>query len=204
MGGLDDRSNIVILTPEEHFVAHVLLVKIYPDVKDLIIAVSKMTSGRGKELKKKHRKLYGWLRRKHAERMRELNSGSGNPSYGTMWIHQGTNNKRIKKNTPIPEGWEVGRKLKQKHCKVCDCKIEGQKKYCDECRHLKHKAYRPPPYTGWNTKYPTQIIVKLLMQNDFDCHRVQKLLKAPDGGIQFRIKQIAALVQSGKDVILRR
>ena len=30
MGGTDDASNISILTPEEHYIAHLLLVKMYP------------------------------------------------------------------------------------------------------------------------------------------------------------------------------
>jgi hypothetical protein len=33
MGGTDDEENLVELTPEEHYVAHQLLVKIYPKNK---------------------------------------------------------------------------------------------------------------------------------------------------------------------------
>jgi len=39
--------------------------------------------------------------------------GSGNSQYGTMWITDGTINKKIKKNDTIPEGFKKGRVLKQ-------------------------------------------------------------------------------------------
>ena len=35
MGGNDSKENLVILTAEEHYVAHQLLVKIYPNQKGL-------------------------------------------------------------------------------------------------------------------------------------------------------------------------
>jgi hypothetical protein len=58
MGGDNSPANIVALTPEEHYVAHQLLVKMYPTVKGLATAVLRMArqcSGN---------KAYGWLRRR--------------------------------------------------------------------------------------------------------------------------------------------
>jgi len=57
MNGSDDISNIVDLTPEEHYLAHLLLVKIYPGNRPLLFAV-KMMSGQG------NNKKYGWIKRK--------------------------------------------------------------------------------------------------------------------------------------------
>ena len=45
LGGDDSRENLVALTPEEHFVAHQLLVKIYPQVPQLAYAALMMTVG---------------------------------------------------------------------------------------------------------------------------------------------------------------
>ena len=45
MGGTDDRDNLCQLTPREHFVAHQLLTKMYPDNNDLAYAVLMMTTG---------------------------------------------------------------------------------------------------------------------------------------------------------------
>lgn len=35
--------------------------------------------------------------------------GTNNPQFGTMWITNGTENKKIKKEEQIPAGWKVGR-----------------------------------------------------------------------------------------------
>ena len=37
--------------------------------------------------------------------------GERNSQYGTMWITNGTNNKKLKKSEPIPDGWYKGRRL---------------------------------------------------------------------------------------------
>lgn len=44
MGGHDDVNNLVLLTAREHFVAHQLLIKIYPNVDKLVYAAHKMMS----------------------------------------------------------------------------------------------------------------------------------------------------------------
>jgi len=62
-GGSNNKSNIVKLTAEEHYVAHQLLVKIYPNEKGLVYAVSMMTCGSHKNHRNTN-KSYGWLRRK--------------------------------------------------------------------------------------------------------------------------------------------
>lgn len=67
MGGNNDNSNLVELTPEEHFVAHQLLVKMYPDNYKLVFALT-MMSGK-KTGRSVNNKLYGWLRRKHRAAM---------------------------------------------------------------------------------------------------------------------------------------
>src|SRR5580704_18811987 len=68
MGGGNDRDNIVRLTPEEHYVAHQLLVKLYPGNTALIAAACLMT-GKPSPLTGRTggNKLHGWLRRRYAE-----------------------------------------------------------------------------------------------------------------------------------------
>lgn len=65
MGGPDEQSNLVKLTPEEHFVAHQLLVKIYPKNQKLIYAAAMMTKGHNG--KRANNKFYGWIRKRFAE-----------------------------------------------------------------------------------------------------------------------------------------
>lgn len=42
---------------------------------------------------------------------RSKNRGSDNPQYGTMWITNGHNNRKIKRLDPVPEGWYKGRSM---------------------------------------------------------------------------------------------
>lgn len=51
LGGTDDIDNLVRLTAREHFVAHRLLAKIYPDSKELTLALVLMIRGRGRDNK---------------------------------------------------------------------------------------------------------------------------------------------------------
>lgn len=112
MGGSDAKSNIALLTPEEHFFAHVILVKLHPDVPKLILAVNMMGCGhRGKRA----RKIYGWLKRKHAEYMSQLQSGKNNSAYGLRWITNGIVSKRVCAEDGIPDGWVFGRAKKAKN-----------------------------------------------------------------------------------------
>ena len=64
LGGTDADINLVNLTAEEHFVAHQLLAKIYPDNNKLMSALSKMCSSSSKN--KRTNKWYGWIRKRYA------------------------------------------------------------------------------------------------------------------------------------------
>jgi hypothetical protein len=62
LGGNDDADNLVTLTPEEHYLAHLLLVKMYPKCTPLVQAAVIMTSHNTSY--RVNNKLYGWLRRR--------------------------------------------------------------------------------------------------------------------------------------------
>lgn len=120
LGGNDDYSNLVALTPEEHFFAHVLLVKIYPANLNLISAVQKMTQGyKGKRT----RKMYGWLKRRFAAYMSTLQTGASNSQYGTKWITNGISSVKISKDANLPNGWINGRCIKPKSTEWIDINI---------------------------------------------------------------------------------
>lgn len=65
MGGSDSPDNLVRLTPEEHFVAHLLLVKMYPSEPKLVYAANMM--GGHNPHNGRNNKTHGWLRRKSSE-----------------------------------------------------------------------------------------------------------------------------------------
>lgn len=124
MGGSDEQENLVNLTPEEHYVAHQLLVKIYPDNDSLIYAACMMVPNRP------NNKLYGWLRRKLSKTRSRQQTGKTNSNFGSIWITDGLINRKIKGE--IPNGWKRGRfipkmrldfDLKCSHCgKQFKCK----------------------------------------------------------------------------------
>lgn len=64
MGGSDDPENLVDLTPEEHFVAHQLLVKMYPKNIRLVRACDVMSKDTKTNKYWRRNKMYGWLRRR--------------------------------------------------------------------------------------------------------------------------------------------
>jgi len=62
MNGTDDIENIVKLFPEEHYIAHQLLVKMYPTNPKLVYALIIMTGKR--ENISRNNKMYGWLKKR--------------------------------------------------------------------------------------------------------------------------------------------
>lgn len=79
IGGSDENDNLVQLTAEEHYVAHQLLHKIYPNVSGLAFAMVAMT---GKTNPNRSNKTYGWIRKKHAIAMSSVSLEMwSNPEY---------------------------------------------------------------------------------------------------------------------------
>ena len=72
IGGTDDETNLVLLTPEEHYLCHLLLVKIYPKNIRLVKAAMFMVSSNSNV--KRNNKVYGWLKRQYSEYMRGPNN----------------------------------------------------------------------------------------------------------------------------------
>lgn len=135
MGGSDDPDNIVALTPEEHFVAHQLLTKMYPENRALAQAAMMMTANRPSN------KVYGWLRKRHAKAMSESQTGEGNSQFGKSWYHNPiTEEKKKFFSDDVPVGWIKGRAiLISKNCAFCgtkfDCAKTMTQKYCSKkCR----------------------------------------------------------------------
>ncbi len=105
MGGTDDKSNMALLTPEEHYVAHQLLVRMYPTVRGLAFACIMMTSNRWGY--RGNNKLYGWLRKKNSQDVTEAQLGRK--------ASQATKDKmsasQLGKSKPKPDGfvpWNKG------------------------------------------------------------------------------------------------
>jgi len=100
MGGLNSADNLVYLTPEEHYVAHQLLVKIYPGNKKIIYAAMLMTSCTN--IVKRNNKLFGWLRRRASEAMSksllEFHHNKGKPAFNRNIPHSQETKDKISKS----------------------------------------------------------------------------------------------------------
>ena len=129
MGGADNPDNIANLTPEEHYVAHQLLVKIYPQSKGLVWAAARMTHHSSEH--RTNNKLYGWLRRQMSQHGK-TKIGSQNPSYGKRWFHNPDTGETLKTDT-APTGWLQGRNSSK--CAVCGRPTARTRhKYCSKHR----------------------------------------------------------------------
>jgi hypothetical protein len=73
LGGNNSKDNIVRLTGREHFVAHLLLIKIYPNEPKLVCAIVKMRGNRA--YYNTNSKLYEWIRIKHRNAVLVLLTG---------------------------------------------------------------------------------------------------------------------------------
>jgi len=136
MGGTDDRDNLVSLTPEEHYVAHQLLVKMYPDNRQLIHAAIMMIPK--SKTQNRNNKMYGWLKKKYRVVCQER-TGVKNSSHGRRWYHNPDtlDNGKFRDNE-VPEGWVLGRvpKEEKRHCKNCGesfvVKYRSKKQFCNK------------------------------------------------------------------------
>ena len=123
MGGTDEVTNLVSLTPEEHYLCHLLLVKIHPKNIRLVKAAMFMVSSNNNV--KRNNKAYGWLKRQYSEYMR----GPNNPQ----------------KINPIKgeQHYAFGKKLSPDHFtengkKVLADKMLGNKNPCAGVKPWKH------------------------------------------------------------------
>ena len=77
LGGKNNIENIVILTAREHFIAHKLLKKIYPNYRKLAFAFFMMNVS-----SKNHKRITGKKYEILKKNLSELSKGSNNPMYG--------------------------------------------------------------------------------------------------------------------------
>ena len=93
IGGSDDPSNLVDLTPEEHMVAHQLLAKIYKDHPGIVFGALMMST-------RVSNKKYGWLRRNFAQKMSAIDRSG----WKTKEFQTDDHNRKI--SQAIRKSWE--------------------------------------------------------------------------------------------------
>jgi hypothetical protein len=156
MGGTDDASNLVKLTGREHWVAHLLLNKIYRT--NQTIYACHMMALRCEERgipRIRNSRTYEYIRKQHAKLIGERNKkmiGEANSQFGTRWICnvELQKNKKISKNEEPPEGWingrskwsdwyntsKVSRKSREVHSQALRDQYTLSPKVCTQCNEL--------------------------------------------------------------------
>lgn len=152
MGGSNDTDNLVLLSAREHFIAHQILIKIYPGNQSLIKAANMMCCFSTSQVNRSYNKRYEWLRIKMSQAMKISGQGANNSQFGTVWVYNEADqtNKKVDKisiNSYIEEGWKKGRKLKwntkYSQCKVCNTSFAPKTKelFCsDTCKQTTIKG----------------------------------------------------------------
>lgn len=151
LGGSDSKENIVSLYPEEHFLAHLLLCKIYPGNQKLLYAAMNMTSGSMINNGKRNNKAYGWLRRQYAESM----SGDNNPARRNPNLQKEAAKKRVgQKRTSEAKARmslaQRGRKFTEEHKLKLSEAAKNRPPISDETRQ-KLKQRKPNSYWAGKT-----------------------------------------------------
>ncbi|MDD5151920.1 MAG: HNH endonuclease signature motif containing protein [Flavobacterium sp.] len=111
VGGNDEKDNLVQLSAREHFICHYLLTKIYPYKSKEFYSMVKAFSMMGCSSKDHsnnryiNSRLYESNRKNMSEAMSKLQSGIKHSQYGTCWINNGIDNKKI--NKELMDGLKV-------------------------------------------------------------------------------------------------
>jgi len=198
MGGTDDPENLVRLTPEEHYVAHQLLVKIYNNYSLVHAAV--MMASTSKHLIGRNNKLYGWLRRR-LQIAAKQRTGEKNGSYGRMWYYNPETMESSKfSDEEVPVGWVRGRKFKnpkpKKVYEVNDCVKCGNKtethrqKWCCMCRPTGQQVFRA---TKTKELFSDDEKIEALKKNNGSIRRALFSLGLSDAGHHYeKMKKLKA------------
>lgn len=122
LGGSNDETNLVKLTARQHYIAHMILLKIAEQtndqiqVKKMLYAFHCMKYGRayGRRSFKFNSRLYEKLKIKYAK-LRTSMMFQKNPMHKKIWICNFylKQSKIWDENLPLPEGWIKGRHLKK-------------------------------------------------------------------------------------------
>lgn len=195
IGGTDDDSNIAYLTPEEHFVAHQLLVKIHNT--PALMYAAKMMTVTSRNHPGRNNKLYGWLRRR-LQIAAKQRTGCKNGSYGKFWYHCPVSLEAGKFLPGTePTHWCRGR-VPKKTNKCLGCKRITNtplQHWCKECRPKKKQTVFKNNKT--KTEYNDKEKIEALKNNNGNIRRALLSLGLNDSGTHYKVmkKLKASLAQ---------
>ena len=156
LGGSDNIDNIVVLTPEEHFLAHQLLLKMHPNIQSLVYAAVLMTTHHTKQ--RVNNKLFGWLKRRASTARKQWYAENEHPKGMLGKIHTEEKKQQISASTKKSKIESIGVKVYaynldgsfyKKYLTLTDCALDlktnaSNVKYTAEGKfgHCKEKQLR--------------------------------------------------------------
>jgi hypothetical protein len=136
LGGSDSADNLVRLTAREHFICHLLLVKIHEDAPayyKMVKAFFMMHTESPNQTRYVSSRKYERLRAAFSVAQRIAITGKNNPSYGKVWCVRDSasdcSDRSLFDFESVPSGWITTKELRSR------LKLERNKKLQDE----KHK-----------------------------------------------------------------
>lgn len=125
IGGSNIKDNLVILTAREHFICHLLLVKIYENSQNyykMVKAFFMMQSESTNQQRYISSRKYSKLKEYFAKMQSNSVTGNKNPNYGKVWCVPETaincNERKPFHKKSIPDGWITTKELKKKISKA--------------------------------------------------------------------------------------
>lgn len=161
LGGSDNKENLVHLSAREHFICHLLLIKIYPSGYKhykMIRAFLMMLVSNDTQKRFSPSRNYQYIKEKYCLFLKETYKGEGNSQFGTKWISNPSTNvsMKIEKSKELPDGFYLGRNLKWKKCSKCNIKHFLASSFCEKCK----EEYKNRPKK--EKREPKQILHKRL------------------------------------------
>lgn len=159
LGGTDDDDNLVLLTAREHFIAHLLLVKIHENTQNyhkmLKAFFMMLVCESGNQQRYNTSRKFEVMRKEYAIAKSIEQTGIGNSQYGTCWItHELFGKRKIKReliDEYIFQGWYCGATFKY-----------VKPKKAKEEKYIKRKEKRKIMYPDLDTWY------KIYSEKGFD------------------------------------
>lgn len=119
LGGSDESDNIVALTAREHYVCHLLLMRIHSDnineymkmVKACMMMITNCSTTQQRYFTSR---VYEYVRKEYSHIRSIEQSGSGNSQYNTKWCYneQLRQCKKIPADQLLEDGWVYGRRMR--------------------------------------------------------------------------------------------
>jgi hypothetical protein len=129
LGGSDDATNIVKLTPEEHYVAHQLLVKMHRGNNKLVFAAHAMLmAGKRRGIAYTvNNKEFGWLRRLNARALSEHKRGKPRPPHVGEAVRAASLGRKLSEETKAKmSAAKKGRPKTPEHAAKVSAALKGK------------------------------------------------------------------------------